>query len=78
MRSLTAKHLNPFDVAVQRAQRSVRDLHARVLQAVQRRRTFAQIVRELEACTDRDLADLGIARADIRRFAREGAGLASR
>ena len=39
----------------------------------QRRRVFLRTCRELEACSDRELADIGIARADIRRLAREAA-----
>lgn len=30
-------------------------------------------VRELDGCTDRELSDLGIARSDIRRVARQAA-----
>lgn len=39
--------------------------------AAARRARMARIVRELETHSDRDLADLGIARCDIRRIARE-------
>lgn len=39
--------------------------------AAHRRQVFLRTFRELEACSDRDLDDIGIARADIRRLARE-------
>lgn len=35
--------------------------------------TYLQTVEELNRCTDRDLADLGINRADIRSVARQSA-----
>lgn len=38
-----------------------------------RRAVYAQTVRELNALTDRELADLGIARASITSVAREAA-----
>jgi uncharacterized protein YjiS (DUF1127 family) len=38
-----------------------------------RRAVYAQTVRELNALTERELADLGIARADITTIAREAA-----
>lgn len=38
-----------------------------------RRAVFNQTVRELNTLTDRELADLGIARADIRAVAHEAA-----
>ena len=41
-----------------------------------RRAVYTRTVRELEGCSDRDLADLSIARADIPRIAAEAAGLA--
>ncbi len=41
--------------------------------AVQRRRVYAQTLRELKALSDRDLADLGIHRSMIRTVAREAA-----
>jgi len=37
------------------------------------RRMFGQTFRELNALTDRELADLGIHRADIRRIAAQAA-----
>jgi uncharacterized protein YjiS (DUF1127 family) len=37
---------------------------------------YQQTVRELSACTDRELADMGISRFDVRRIAREAAALA--
>jgi uncharacterized protein YjiS (DUF1127 family) len=39
----------------------------------ERRAIFNRTVAELDALTDRDLADLGIPRADIRRIARDAA-----
>ncbi len=44
-----------------------------VKDAVERRRVYAQTVRELSSLTDRDLTDLGLARANIRDLAREAA-----
>lgn len=41
--------------------------------AMERRAIFARTVRELNALTDRELADLGIARASITGIAREAA-----
>jgi uncharacterized protein YjiS (DUF1127 family) len=41
--------------------------------ALARRRMFSQTARELNALTDRELADLGIQRADIRQIAIEAA-----
>ena len=44
-----------------------------VLAAVQRRRIFNRTVTELNALTDRELSDLGIARVSIREIAHEAA-----
>jgi len=44
-----------------------------VQSALQRRRMFNQTARELNALTDRELADLGIHRADIRQIATQAA-----
>jgi len=41
--------------------------------AIGRYRTYRRTVSELEACCDRELSDLGIARYDIPRLAREAA-----
>ncbi len=41
--------------------------------ALARRRMFSQTARELNALTDRELADLGIHRADIRQIAMQAA-----
>lgn len=46
---------------------------ARLTLWLRRREAYAQTVNELGALTDRDLNDLGIARCDIRRLAREAA-----
>jgi len=40
---------------------------------LQRRRMYSQTMQELNALTDRELADLGIQRADIRQIAIEEA-----
>lgn len=44
-----------------------------VKDAVERRRVYNQTVRELSGLTDRDLTDLGLARANITDLAREAA-----
>ena len=44
--------------------------------SAQRRKIYLSTCRELEACSDRELDDIGIARADIRRLAREAADTA--
>jgi uncharacterized protein YjiS (DUF1127 family) len=41
--------------------------------AVERRRVYTQTVAELSGLSDRDLADLGLARANIGDIAREAA-----
>ena len=41
--------------------------------ALARRRIFSQTARELNALSDRELADLGIHRADIRQIAMQAA-----
>jgi uncharacterized protein YjiS (DUF1127 family) len=48
-------------------------LMAGIATALQRRRLYAQTVRELNALTDRELADLGISRLSIADVAREAA-----
>jgi uncharacterized protein YjiS (DUF1127 family) len=40
---------------------------------IEQRRTYLQTVRELSSCTDRELRELGIERADIGHIAREAA-----
>ena len=45
----------------------------RMVAALGRYRTYRRTVSELEACCDRELSDLGIARYDIPRLAREAA-----
>lgn len=50
---------------------TVRNIATRARQGAERQRRIAQIERELNAHDDRGLADLGIARCDIRRIARE-------
>lgn len=48
-------------------------LRGLVLTAIAQRRTYAQTVAELNALTDRELADLGISRISIPEIAREAA-----
>ena len=43
-----------------------------------RRSVYRRTVRELENCSNRELADLSIARVDIPRIAAEAAGLAGK
>ena len=40
-------------------------LNRRWQSALARRRKIAQVVRELETCSDRELAELGLGRGDI-------------
>ena len=40
---------------------------------LENRRVYLRTLRELSSCTDRELGDLGIARGDIYRIARESA-----
>jgi len=40
---------------------------------LEHRRVYLRTLRELSSCTDRELDDLGIARADIYRIARQAA-----
>lgn len=49
------------------------DLKDTVLAAIRQRRVYSQTVAELNALTDRELSDLGIARATIREIAHEAA-----
>lgn len=48
-------------------------LVASVKLSLQRRATFQQTLNELNALSDRDLADLGLNRSSIRMIAREAA-----
>ena len=50
-------------------------LRANVAAWRSRRALFNQTYNELNALSDRDLADLGLARSDIGRIAREAAGI---
>lgn len=45
----------------------------RMQQAIDRRRIYERTLRELRALSDRDLADLGLHRADLHEVAREAA-----
>lgn len=47
--------------------------HRWLNQALMRRKSYNQTVFELSACSDRELADMGIVRCDIRRVARSAA-----
>ncbi|NHB77129.1 DUF1127 domain-containing protein [Rhodobacter calidifons] len=49
------------------------DLKDAVLTAIAQRRVYARTVAELNALTDRELADLGISRLRIAEIAREAA-----
>lgn len=51
----------------------IRRLYERGTEWWQERRTYNQTLNELSALSDRDLADIGIARADISAIARETA-----
>lgn len=46
---------------------------ARLSLALRRRKAYNRTSAELSACSDRDLNDLGIARTDIPRLARDAA-----
>ena len=48
-------------------------LKVTLVTALQQRRVYSQTVAELNALTDRELSDLGIARATIREIAHEAA-----
>ena len=48
-------------------------VHDRWRDALTRRNVYQQTVHELSTLSDRDLADLGISRCDIRRLAKETA-----
>jgi len=50
-----------------------RALLSRAVTAYRQRRHYGELVRELQRYGDRDLADMGFARHDIPRIAREGA-----
>lgn len=50
---------------------TVSTLADRVADTHHRYQKYRQCIRELSACSDRDLNDLGIARSDIKRLARE-------
>lgn len=54
-----------------RLERRLAETPSRLRRALHSRARITRITRELEAHSDRGLADLGIARCDIRRIARE-------
>lgn len=51
-------------------------LRAAMTERVAQRRLYRTALAELDALSDRDLADLGLARADIGRVARQASALA--
>lgn len=51
-------------------------LRAALAEGAAQRRLYRSTLAELDALSDRDLSDLGLARADIGRVAREAAALA--
>ncbi|MBA3911699.1 MAG: hypothetical protein C0524_17945 [Rhodobacter sp.] len=51
----------------------IADLRNGVVTAIRQRRIYGQTAAELNALTDRELADLGIVRASIAEIAREAA-----
>ncbi len=53
--------------------RGLTAITARVKAAIERNRVYRQTQRELSQLTDRDLADLGIARGTINQIARDAA-----
>ena len=55
--------------------RMTKEIHRLLQEARIRRRSYNRTVFELSCCDDRELADLGIARFDIRRLAKEAAAL---
>ncbi|MBK1622128.1 DUF1127 domain-containing protein [Afifella marina] len=52
---------------------SARNLFSRAWTSVKQRYQYGELVRELEGYRDRDLADMGFDRSEIRRVAYEGA-----
>ena len=59
-------------VALDRVENSLHSAIAAIVAPLRRRAEFHRIYNELARCSDRDLADIGIARSDIARIAREG------
>lgn len=55
--------------------RVFKDIHRWLREMHIRRKSYNQTVFELSWCDDRELADMGIARWDIRRLAKEAADL---
>ena len=51
-------------------------LRAALAERAAQRRLYRATLNELDALSDRDLSDLGLARADVTRVAREAAALA--
>ncbi len=49
------------------------DLNAGLAQRLAQYRAYRSTVRELQACSDRELTDMGIHRADIHEIARQAA-----
>lgn len=51
----------------------VSDMFAGLIEAQEKRATYRRTLRELEALSNRELADLGLSRSGIRRVALEAA-----
>ena len=68
--NINATRIGGFRLSAQ-----IREFLGAVSQHAARQAAYRQTLNELRALTDRDLADLGIARADIRRIALEAAEL---
>lgn len=66
-------YVNSTSVAQKGLLDRLADLKGSVLAAIRTRRLYAQTVAELNALSDRDLADLGISRLGIVEVAREAA-----
>ncbi len=57
--------------AADRLSNAILRAQSRVVQIETRRRAIARTYRELDQLSDRNLADLGFARCDLRRIARQ-------
>ena len=65
---------SPFDfrgTRLEEIRKNFAEMRTRIEAAHRRRKSYRNTVFELSQCSDRDLSDLGIARCDIRRLARE-------
>lgn len=59
-------------VALDRVETSFNAAIAAIIAPLRQRAEYNRVYNELARCSDRDLADIGIARSDIPRIAREG------